>query len=156
MDLQAKNRTRRVIRVLMVFVAAVLLVMALGIPVANNFIAHGIKKELEALPLPADTTLVESVSVAGKMNGSGVQYVAALLLHSELSQQELQNYYTALAGEEDSLTVTYRVEVQSGQTVAPADGAAAFTHPVTGAGYYILYTREGSRGGLLDLDVREY
>lgn len=157
MDKQAKNRTRRVIRVLMVFIAAVLLVVALGIPVANNFIAHGVKIDLEALPLPPDTRVVESLSVAGKANGNGngMQYFAALLLQSDRTRDELQAHYTALAGETDSLFLTYRVESQTGQTVAPIEiGTYRFTHPVEGAGYYILYTQRGSYGGLLDLDMR--
>lgn len=159
MDLQAKNRTRRVIRVLMVSIAVVLLVIALGIPVANNYVAHGLKKSMEALPLPENTRLVESLSMAGRVQGPGseMQYFAVLLLESELSREELQNHYSALSTDAENLHERYVVTEQTGQEITMIDGKAlAFTETVTD-GMYVVYTIEhvsGVLGEFLNLDMR--
>lgn len=67
MNQRTKTVCRRVIRLLMVLLAAFLLAVAVGIPIINNGIAHGLEKHLKSIPLPADTQLVDSVSVAGKI-----------------------------------------------------------------------------------------
>ena len=92
-----KNRLRFWIRITMVFVAAVLLLFAVGIPIANNAVALGVENELKRIPLPADTELVESTSKSGKLvgNGNGMQYFGAILIKSDLLPEELDAYYQA-------------------------------------------------------------
>lgn len=139
MNSKRKDRLRRWIRVLMVFIAALLLVMALVIPVINNFIAAGVADDLEALPLPADTTLVDSVSLAGKSvgSGNGMQYFGAVLLHSDLSLAELQSHYMPY----QKGLFDCRVAAQSGAEVTQiTHGSLAFDATVEGDGWYILYS----------------
>lgn len=68
----------------------------LGIVVANNSIANRVEKELKAHPLPEDTLLFDSVSIAGKLvgNGNGMQYMGSILVVSDLSEEELYEYYS--------------------------------------------------------------
>ena len=159
MNNRQKDRLRAAIRVLMVLVAVVLLVVALGIPVANNAVALKVQRRLEGLPLPADTTLVEGNSVAGKLigSGNGMQYFGAVLLHSSLSLEELQAHYVPLReGLYDCV-----LEVQEGAEICPKGeehiDAIAFSTPMEGDGWYVLYSwgsaPEGLRGWL-DLDLR--
>lgn len=66
-----------------------------GIHMVNDRIAAGIEEELREIPLPEETELADSLSVAGKLsgNGNGMQYYGMLLLSSELEQEELEAYY---------------------------------------------------------------
>lgn len=77
------------------FIALVIVFGALTVTV-NNLTAKGISDELKRLPLPPNTTLVDSTSKAGKLcgNGNGMQYIGAVLLKSELSADELNLYYS--------------------------------------------------------------
>ncbi len=154
-----KDKWRRVIRVMMLAVAVLLVIVALIIPVANNAVALGVEKELKALPLPEDTRLVESSSVAGRLTGkgSGMQYFGALLVESDLTAQELQEYY-------DGFSTVYLL---SGYSVVPYTGQAAakdavvkqlpLTRKEGGEGLYIVYYEDTTDRPLkawLDLDMR--
>lgn len=154
-----KERTRAVIRVLMVFVAVILLVVALGIPVANNAVALSVQRRLESLPLPEHTTLEEATSVAGKLAGSGngMQYFGAVLLHSELSLEELSAHY--IPHRQNLFDCV--VEKQTGAEICPqGEGlvqAVAFSASPEEEGWYVLYSWGSAPKGLkgwLDLDLR--
>lgn len=161
LDTKRKDRLRYVIRVTMVAIAVLLLFFAIGIPMINNAIALGIEKDLKRMPLPENTTVVESTSVAGKLtgNGNGMQYFGAVLLKSELAIDELYDHYRPYReGLNDCL-----VESQLDSVIRPRGeimhGAShlTFRTDVQGAGYYILYTwgtcPDWARD-LLDTDLR--
>ena len=134
-----KNKMRLWIRVTTVFVAVVLLLFAVGIPIANNAIALGVENDLKDIPLPENTALVESTSKAGKMvgNGNGMQYFGAILLKSDLSLEELDAYYqTYRSGSFDCLIA----EQVSNDILVVEHGDLAFRHDEYGVGYYIVYT----------------
>lgn len=65
---------------------------------ANDIIADKPEKELINIPLPEKTQLVESNSVAAKLygNGNGMQYIGQLLVTTELTEEELRDYYNSL------------------------------------------------------------
>ncbi len=71
------------------------IIFYISIVIINDCIADGIEKELRAIELPPKTELVESASVAGKLygGGNGMQYYGVLLIKSDLSEQELEDYY---------------------------------------------------------------
>lgn len=151
-----KNKLRLWIRVTMVFVAVVLLLFSVVIPVVNNAIALGVENDLKDLPLPENTELVESVSKAGKLvgNGNGMQYFGAILIKSDLSLEELDAYYQEYrTGQFDCLI--------SGQLdhniLAVEHGDLTFRHDEYGVGYYIVYTWGSAPDWLkawLDTDLR--
>ncbi|MBR5523992.1 MAG: hypothetical protein IKU51_01830 [Clostridia bacterium] len=154
-----KNKLRRFIRGVMIVVAVFLLLIALAVPVANNGVALGVERQLKSLPLPADTEIVESTSVAGKLvgNGNGMQYFGALLLYSECSLEELQAFYAAHQTEDG----TYRVEPQVGFDIRPQGeflmGNVTFNTDADTDGYYVLYAWGSAprwAQDWLDLDVR--
>ncbi len=66
-----------------------------GIVIANNAIAKDIERTLKEAPLPEDTVLLDSISIAGKLvgNGNGMQYMGSILIISDLSAEELQDFY---------------------------------------------------------------
>ena len=151
-----KNRLRSWIRVTMVFIAVVLLLFAVVIPVVNNAIALGVENDLKNIPLPEKTELVESTSKAGKLvgNGNGMQYFGAILIKSDLSPEELDAYYQEFrTGQFDCL-----VEAQLSSDILPIEGGdLAFQHTEYGVGYYIVYTWGDAPDWLetwLDTDLR--
>lgn len=146
-----KDRLRRVIRSTMIVVAVLLLVVALVIPVANNAVALGVENELKGQSLPPQTERIESTSLAGKLtkNGKGMQYFGAILIKSELSLDELSEYYPECT-----------VEAQTASTVtvdAMNNVDLVFYHDVTGEGYYIVYAWGSAPvilRDILNLDIR--
>ena len=154
---KTKDRYRRIIRVIMIALAVVLLVMGLAVPVANNAVAMSIAREMEALPLPSDTTLIDSTSLSGRFGDTAgnVQYFAALLLKSDRSVEELRAHY---AGYTDHSLITYRVEKQIGRDIVVLEDVdLSFREDVAEEGYFIVYTLRTGGNALqwwLDMDVR--
>ncbi|MBQ9860522.1 MAG: hypothetical protein IJO76_07625 [Clostridia bacterium] len=139
MDNKKKDRLRRAVRALMLFIAALLLIVALLIPVINNFVAAAVMHDLEALPLPPATVLSDSVSMAGKLSGAGngMQYFGGVLLQSDLTLEELENYY--LSYQEGLFDC--RIKAQKGSAVAQIEHESlTFSVDVQGDDWYILYT----------------
>lgn len=151
-----KNRLRLWIRITMVFVAAVLLLFSVGIPIVNNAIALGVEKDLKSLPLPEKTEFIESTSKAGKLvgNGNGMQYFGAILIKSDLSPEELDVYYQPYrTGQFDCL-----IAGQSDNNILVIEhGDLAFRYDEYGVGCYIVYTWGNAPDwlqGWLDTDLR--
>lgn len=157
MNNQTKDKYRRAIRGIMIVLAVVLLVIGLAVPIANNAVAMGVAREMEAFELPEGTTVLESTSLAGRFADTtgSVQYFAALLIQSDRPIEELRAHY---AGYNQDLSMTYRVEPQNGQEIVVLDGTdLSFREEVGGEGFYIVYTiRTGGNAAQwwLDMDVR--
>ncbi|MBR4071260.1 MAG: hypothetical protein IKK26_01735 [Clostridia bacterium] len=86
------------LRFLTVFICCLVLIPVLfysTISIANNCIANNIEDKLISLDLPKSTVLSDSVSIAEKIfgNGNGMQYFGAILITSDLSENELKEYY---------------------------------------------------------------
>ena len=90
-------------KVLFVIIPVVALLIALspvaaylGIVFANNGIANHVERELKNYPLPEKTIFMDSVSIAGKLvgNGNGMQYMGSILVVSDLTEEELYEYYS--------------------------------------------------------------
>lgn len=151
-----KHRLRQWIRVTMVFIAVILLVFAVAVPVINNAVALGVEKKLKKIPLPPDTEVVESISKAGKLvgSGNGMQYFGAILIKSDLSAQELDEHYQAYrTGQFDCL-----IEPQLSHDIRAVENCElTFRHTEYGIGYYVVYTWGSSPAWLrdvLDTDLR--
>lgn len=87
----------------------------------NDAIAESVENDLVALPLPADTQLVDSYSSAGKLvgNGNGMQYLGVLIIESDLSTAELTSYYADQAHNlDESRTSEYptTIDVEQGDS----------------------------------------
>lgn len=65
------------------------------IPWGNNYKLYKQEKALTAIPLPAETQLIEKQSTCGKLNGNGngINYLATILIKSNLTLKELKEYY---------------------------------------------------------------
>lgn len=88
---------KRILVILLIVVVTLPIVSYIGIVITNNVIANNIEKDLIAYELPPNTKLVDSVSVAAKLTGSGngMQYMGAILVESILSEEELKEHYSS-------------------------------------------------------------
>lgn len=88
---------KKVLKIFFCGLLCLLILLYIGIVIINNCIADSIEKDLRAIPLPENTKLVDSISIAGKLsgNGNGMQYFGAILVSSDLSEEELSDYYGA-------------------------------------------------------------
>ena len=136
-----------------ILAAVVLIGGVISIPLINNHTAYKVEKKLCETPLPEKTELIESISRAGKLtgNGNGMQYFGAILIQSELSLKELDDYYSDYRSNEWE----YLVKIQEGQSIEVIEHKALqFSEEIEDGGYYIVYSW-GSENSLLDeLDIR--
>ena len=79
-----------------IFLIIIILVgLPMYITISNDMIAKRTEKELKHTSLPENTEIIDSISIAGKLtgNGNGMQYFGAILIKTDLSEEELNNYY---------------------------------------------------------------
>ena len=88
---------KRIFIILLIVIISLPITSYVGIVITNNSIADKIEKNLASYELPANTELIDSISVAGKLAGSGngMQYMGAILVDSDLSKEELKKYYSS-------------------------------------------------------------
>ncbi len=132
-------------------VAVALLVgFIISIPLVNNGSAKDVEKSLTDIALPEDTELVESISEAGKLvgNGNGMQYFGAILVKSELSEEELNAYYSEKL---DGAVV----KEQKTQNIEFLHGFVSFeTELDENDNYYIVYCFGSGIFPFSELDIR--
>lgn len=97
------------IKVRYVVLAAVLIlvVMNVAIRTTNDKIADSMEAILREYPLPPETELLDSLSVAAKVdgNGNGMQYFGMILVRSSRTEDQLEDHYKAVMEE------THRVPI---------------------------------------------
>ncbi|WP_217900049.1 hypothetical protein [Paenibacillus herberti] len=106
--------------------------------------------------MPDKTKMVDSVSLAGKLvgNGNGMQFFGAILIKSELTIDELNNFYLDYREDEWS----YLVEKQESNLISVIEiGNTTFKALNADerlVNYYIVYNWGSSKFPLSDLDLR--
>lgn len=141
----------------LIFIAAGLVLAILSVliaaPIINDSVSKKTADELACLPLPASTELVETVHKSGKLvgNGNGMQYFGAILIKSELAENELREYYSAFAEDEwDCL-----VEKQTDKNIKVIEhGKLAFKSDIEEDNYYIVYSWGDNDTIFHELDIR--
>ncbi|HEY4431600.1 MAG TPA: hypothetical protein VGN87_11220 [Paenibacillus sp.] len=140
--------------VLLTTVVALVLTV-ISTPFINNHIANSIIKDLVKVSLPDKTEWIDDISSAGKLigNGNGMQFFGAILIKSELTLEELNNYYSKYRENEWS----YIVEQQVSDTIDFLNGHLKFKALKADEeliNYYIVYTWGSSDYPLSELDIR--
>ena len=120
----------------------------------NDYIAKTIANEIKEIPLPEKTEFLEKKYVAGKLNGcgNGMQYYGAILIKSELSENELKEYYNMFSDSEWSNIV----EKQIGNSIEMIEHRDIFfqTKFEDNVDYFIVYTWGDYSGIASELDIR--
>lgn len=137
---RAKEIYIKLLKTLAILLIILLIGIPISIPIMNDYCAHKVAKQLKNTPLPENTELLESVSMAGKLagNGNGMDYLGIILIKSNLSIDELEEYYSKYRKDEWE----YLVEVQKGQEPDMIDHTQGlkFSKKVGDKGYYVVYS----------------
>ena len=122
-----------------------------SVPLVNDFSAKNVEKSLLEIALPDNTQMVESISKAGKLvgNGNGMQYFSAMLIQSELTREELSDYYS-------QKNADIVVKEQKSQIIECVEHAQlSFTTNITDTDkYYIVYLFGNGISPFSELDIR--
>lgn len=139
------------------------ILLIIGLPLyivlMNNEIANRTTEELANTQLPENTQMVDTISIAGKVsgNGNGMQYFGAVLLKTDLSEEELDTYYQQYRGNSSK----FLIKKQETEKIEVIDKPGYYFQTFNEEDkekYYILYSY-GSADGifleeLLELDLR--
>ena len=91
----------RWVKRLMILCAVILVPVLFNVVImrVNDGIAHSMEQEILSCPLPENTELLDSISIAAKVygNGNGMQYNSGILVRSELDESELREHYAKYA-----------------------------------------------------------
>lgn len=133
------------------------------IPLVNNVNLSKFEKQFSKHQLPPETTIVEKESILGKLNGNGngLDFLAAILVDSSLSVDELTSYYTKETFKNAKRSGEYPVITE----VLPVTGAAvdsvhlehgsltfdALKDIADYSGYYFIILYDGGYGASFDL-----
>ena len=134
-------------------VVCILLCFLIIVPIVNSNVAKKTAKGLVNLPLPENTEYIEDIYKAGKLvgNGNGMQYFGAILIKSELSLEELREYYLGFAEHEWECVV----EEQTCTEIKIIEhGILAFKTDVDGTHYYIVYSWGDNDSIFHEFDIR--
>ena len=92
---------KRWVKRLIILCAVILVPVLFNIAImrVNDGIADSMEKEILSCPLPENTELLDSISIAAKVegNGNGMQYNSGILVRSELDERELAEHYEKYA-----------------------------------------------------------
>lgn len=151
-----KKVIRSFIKVL-AFLIAVVMILIVGLcilaPFMNNRVAEQVAEDLQSIPLPEKTELVEVQSAAGKLvgNGNGMQYFGAILIKSELSLATLEAYYAGYAKEEWECIV----EKQDNKAIQVTEhGNLNFETEINSEDFYIVYSWGSNDSIFNEFDLR--
>ena len=121
-------------------------VAAIVVSLQNDAAAGTVRDQLVSLPLPRSSELVDSHSQAGKLvgNGNGMQYLGAILLHSDLTAAELETHYAEQAdvideSRESELAVEIIVEESSSTQLHDITGMSSFLSRAGQPELFVVY-----------------
>jgi hypothetical protein len=144
-----KNKIKRVALVFLIFLIFLLLYpfitgpFIVG-PIVNDAIARGVRNDLLALPLPAETEVIDSMFAAGNLvsQGNKIQYLGAILIRSELILEELNEHYSRFRNDMWSYQVREqrwaRIEIDTFQNVSLSFRISAEEEPLEN--HFIVFT----------------
>lgn len=126
-----------------------------AVPAVNDRAAEKLADLLSSLPPPEGAAVLESVCAAGKLtgNGNGILYFAAILVSSELTTEELADYYRQKTGKSSVFA-----DEQTENAISVADRATlSFSSKLDENGSYrIVYLWDGSTSFYRNLDIRAH
>lgn len=130
-------------------IAGLFIILNVTVTIVNDIYAARAERMLTQLALPERTEYIESFSKAGKLsgNGNGMQYYGAMLITSELSLGQLQEYY----GQHDNCYV-YE---QNTAKIEKLNGSLTFiTDPVPDNAYRVELWGDSPPWFFTDFDIR--
>lgn len=126
--------------IIVITLTIILFTLYIVSPIVNDNAAKKTANELVEIPLPDNTEFMESIYEAGKLvgNGNGMQYFGAILIKSELSIDELKEYYAEFADNEWTCVVENQINSNVDERIM--DTTLTFKTDIVGNNYYIVYS----------------
>lgn len=123
-------------------VLKVICIVGVLVPLHNTYLANQLEVDLLETPLPEDTVFIESITATGKLNGSSgeMNFFGGILIKSELSEKELNEYYSKVRQEHDD----YLIKSQNCAEISVIkNGSYSFEHLENVSDfkdYYLVYS----------------
>lgn len=123
-------------------VLKVVCLVGLLIPLHNSYLANKVETDLLETPLPEDTVFIESINASGKLvsSDSNINYFGGMLIKSDLSEAELNEYYSEMREDRND----YLIENQNCAEISVIDnGDYSFEHLENVSDfdkYYLVYS----------------
>jgi hypothetical protein len=91
-----KKRTKVVLISIPIIIIMAIVSPFIIAPLLNDFALHNFSKQLYNYPLPLHTKILEKHDACGKLNGNGngMDFMATMLVKSDLTSNELNDYYS--------------------------------------------------------------
>lgn len=146
-----------IMKKLSAIIGSIILLLAFIIPFAihfsNDYAAIKTAKQIADIPLPEQTEYMESVHLAGKLtgNGNGMQYFGAILVKSDLTMDELAEYYQNFNNDSQEYSVDRQMEKE---IQAIEHGTLSFKTDIQGDNYYIVYSWGDNNNFASEFDLR--
>lgn len=146
---------KKIIKIITFIVVILIFLLPISIIVSNDNISKKVEKELKSIPLPSNSKLIDSISISGKLtgNGNGMQYFGAILVKTELNEEDLEKYYKEYRkGKWDCL-----IKKQNLNGIDVIEhGSYSFKKfdNDESLNYYIIYSWGNSENELLNFDIR--
>jgi len=132
-------------------------------PMINNYRLNNFEEQLSKYPLPKETSILDSQSICGKLNGNGngMDFFSVIVIKSELELDEVKDYYNISmkpAKRKGSHNVTLAVDYVTGSTlesdlIENRDMSFSTLNKVSDlTGYYFVMIYDG--GYPPDFDLR--
>ena len=101
---------RKIIGVVFIIFLSMIVLFYAVIYVVNDHIAKRMERQLLECPLPPNSEIIDSASIAGKLqgNGNGMQWFGIILIKSEMDEVELSKWYNSsvnIEGTDDEIYV---------------------------------------------------
>ena len=144
---------KKIFGIIVLTAVTIILSVLMITPIINNNMAEKTADELVDLPLPNNTEFIESIYKAGKLvgNGNGMQYFGAILIKSELSLDELKEYYLEFADNEWKCIVENQTDTEV-EIIEHTN--LTFKTDIEGNDYYIVYSWGDNNTIFHELDIR--
>lgn len=146
---------KRIIKMIVFIVIILIFLISISIIVSNDNISKKVEKELKSIPLPSNSKLMDSISISGKLtgNGNGMQYFGAILIKTQLNEEDLEKYYKEYRnGKWDCL-----IKKQTSNEIDVIEhGTYLFKNfdSKESLNYYMIYSWGNSENELFNLDIR--
>ncbi len=117
-------------------------------PVINNIRLANFSRQIYTHSLPMQTKILEKQSICGKLNGNGdgMDFLATILIKSDLSLEDLQKYYSfATVIKQDG--VTLKDDCVENRELK----YSALNNINNYEGYYVVYIYDGGYPALFDI-----
>ena len=148
------KKVSKIIFVTFIILFIALILFLVSCPIINDLSAKQVMKDIEDIPLPDNTWVAARFSRAGKLvgNGNGMQFFGAVLLESELSLEELEQYYSSYR----ETQWDYIVAAQRTQNIDIIEhGSAAFETDMSNEkSHYIVFSWGEGISPFQDFDLR--